>query len=52
MAVKTEQVEKNLVKVVFEVSAEDFQAAIQKVYLKNAKKYSVPGSERVRYPVQ
>ena len=50
MAVKTEQVEKNLVKVVFEVSAEDFQAAIQKVYLKNAKKYSVPGFRKGKVP--
>ena len=50
MAVKTEQVEKNLVKVVFEVSAEDFEAAIQKVYAKNMKKYSVPGFRKGKVP--
>ncbi|MBS7299182.1 MAG: trigger factor [Eubacteriales bacterium] len=50
MAVKTEQVEKNLVKVVFEVSAEDFEAAIKKVYAKNAKKYSVPGFRKGKVP--
>lgn len=50
MAVKTEQVEKNLVKVVFEVSAEDFEKAIQKVYAKNAKKYSVPGFRKGKVP--
>ncbi len=50
MAVKTEQVEKNLVKVVFEVSAEDFEAAIKKVYEKNAKKYSVPGFRKGKVP--
>ena len=35
MAIKTEQVEKNLVKITFEVSAEDFDKATDKVYLKN-----------------
>ena len=50
MAVKTEQVEKNLVKVVFEVSAEDFEAAIKKVYAKNASKYSVPGFRKGKVP--
>lgn len=50
MAVKTEQVEKNLVKVVFEVSAEDFEKAINKVYLKNKSKYSVPGFRKGKVP--
>lgn len=50
MAVKTEQVEKNLVKVVFEVSADDFEAAIKKVYAKNVKKYSVPGFRKGKVP--
>lgn len=43
MAVKTEQVEKNLVKVTFEVSREDFEKAVQKVYAKQKAKISVPG---------
>ncbi len=50
MAVKTEQVEKNLVKVVFEVSAEEFEKAINKVYLKNKSKYSVPGFRKGKVP--
>ncbi len=43
MAIKTEQVEKNLVKLTFEVSAEDFDAAIKKVFNKNKSRYNVPG---------
>ncbi len=50
MAVKTEQVEKNLVKVVFEVSAEAFEEAITKVYAKNSSKYSVPGFRKGKVP--
>ena len=41
MAVKTEQVEKNLVKLTFEVSTEDFAKAINRAYVKNAKKLSL-----------
>ena len=37
MAVKNEQIEKNLVKLTFEVSAEDFDKAINQVYKKNVK---------------
>lgn len=43
MAVKSEQVEKNLVKLTFEVSAEKFEEGVQKAYLKNVKKISIPG---------
>ena len=43
MAVKNEQIEKNLVKLTFEVSAEEFDKAINKVYAKNAKKFNIPG---------
>jgi len=43
MAVKSEQVEKNLVKLTFEVSAEKFEEGMQKAYQKNAKKISIPG---------
>ena len=38
MAVKSEQIEKNLVKLTFEVSAEDFEKAVQQAYLKNKNK--------------
>ncbi len=50
MAIKTEQVEKNLVKLVFEVSAEDFEKAIEQVYLKNKSKYSIPGFRKGKVP--
>ncbi len=50
MSVKTEQVEKNLVKLTFEVSSEDFAQAINKAYAKNAKKYSVPGFRKGKVP--
>lgn len=43
MAVKSEQVEKNLVKLTFEVSAEKFEEGMQKAYLKNVKKINIPG---------
>ena len=48
MAVKNEQIEKNLVKLTFEVSAEDFDKAINQVYKKNVKKFNVPGSEKAK----
>ncbi len=50
MAVKSEQVEKNLVKLTFEVSAEAFAQAMNKAYAKNAKKYSVPGFRKGKVP--
>jgi len=50
MSVKTEQVEKNLVKLTFEVSSEEFAQAINKAYAKNAKKYSVPGFRKGKVP--
>lgn len=50
MAVKTEDVEKNLVKLTFEVSAEDFTKAINEVYKKNAKKFNIPGFRKGKAP--
>lgn len=50
MAVKSEQVEKNLVKVTFEVSREEFEKAMGRAYSKNAKKYSVPGFRKGKVP--
>ena len=50
MAVKSEQVEKNLVKLTFEVSTEKFQEAMSKAYQKNAKKYNVPGFRKGKVP--
>ncbi len=50
MAVKSEQVEKNLIKLTFEVSTEDFGKAMAASYAKNAKKYSVPGFRKGKVP--
>lgn len=50
MAVKNEQIEKNLVKLTFEVSAEEFAKAINKVYAKNAKKFNIPGFRKGKAP--
>jgi trigger factor len=50
MAVKNEQIEKNLVKLTFEVSAEEFAKAINKVYVKNAKKFNIPGFRKGKAP--
>lgn len=50
MAVKSEQIEKNLVKLTFEVSAEDFNKAVNNVYKKNAKKINVPGYRKGKAP--
>lgn len=50
MAVKNEQIEKNLVKLTFEVNAEEFEKAINKVYAKNAKKFNIPGFRKGKAP--
>lgn len=50
MAVKNEQIEKNLVKITFDVSAEDFEKAIDNVYKKNAKKFNIPGFRKGKAP--
>lgn len=43
MAVKSEQVEKNLVKITFEVSREKFEEGINNSYNKNKSKFNIPG---------
>lgn len=50
MSVKNEQIEKNLVKLTFEVSAEEFEKAINKVYKKNAQRFNVPGYRKGKAP--
>lgn len=50
MAVKNEQIEKNLVKLTFEVSSEEFEKAINKVYKKNAQRFNVPGYRKGKAP--
>ena len=43
MSVKVETLEKNMAKLVIEVSAEEFEKALQAAYNKNKNKISVPG---------
>ena len=50
MAVKSEQVEKNLVKLTFEISREEFEKGIDKAYKKNVKKINVPGFRKGKVP--
>lgn len=50
MAVKTEQVEKNLVKLTFEISREELEKGIDEAYKKNAKKISIPGFRKGKVP--
>lgn len=50
MAVKSEQVEKNLVKLTFEVSYDKFEEGMNKAYRKNVKKYNIPGFRKGKVP--
>ena len=50
MAVKCEEVEKNLSKLTFEVSAEDFEKAIDRAYNKNKSKFNIPGFRKGKAP--
>ncbi len=50
MAVKYEEVEKNLQKLTFEVSAEDFEKAIDRAYNKNKNKFNIPGFRKGKAP--
>ena len=50
MAVKTEQVEKNLVKLTFEVDADTFEKAVNQVYLKNRESISIDGFRKGKAP--
>lgn len=50
MAVKTEQVEKNLVKLTFEVSREKFEEGMNDSYKKNKSKFNIPGFRKGKVP--
>jgi len=50
MAVKTESIEKNLSKLTFEVSAEDFAKAVNAAYKKNVGKFNIPGYRKGKAP--
>lgn len=50
MAVKSEQIEKNLTKLTFEVESEIFEKAINRAYKKNVKKINIPGFRKGKAP--
>ncbi len=50
MAFKCEEVEKNLSKLTFEVSSEEFKKAIDRAYNKNKGKFEVPGFRKGKVP--
>lgn len=50
MSVKVEKKEKNVVRLEIEVDAEKFEEGLQKSYLKNVKRFNVPGFRRGKAP--
>ena len=50
MSLHVEKLEKNMIKLTIEASAEDLEKAIQKAYLKNKGKISVPGFRKGKVP--
>jgi len=51
MNVKVEKIEKNAVKLEVSVEAEKFKEALQKSYVKNAKKFNIPGFRKGKAPI-
>ncbi len=52
MSIQVEKLEHNMAKLTIEVSAEDFDAAVNKAYLKNKNKISIPGFRKGKVPRQ
>lgn len=52
MSLKVENLEHNMAKLTVEVSAEEFEGALQKAYLKQRGKISVPGFRKGKVPRQ
>lgn len=52
MSVKVETLEKNMAKLVIEVSAEELEKALQAAYNKNKKNISIPGFRKGKVPRQ
>lgn len=52
MSVKVETLEKNMAKLTIEVSAEEFEKALQTAYNKNKGKISIPGFRKGKVPRQ
>jgi trigger factor len=50
MQVKVEKTEKNIVQLEIEVDAEKFEQGLQKSFVKNAKKFNIPGFRRGKAP--
>lgn len=50
MSLQVEKLEKNMAKLTIEASAEDFEAAIQKAYLKNKGSITLPGFRKGKAP--
>lgn len=50
MSVQVEKLEKNMAKLTIEVSAEEFEAAIEKAYQKNKGKITLPGFRKGKAP--
>mgnify|MGYP004630887661 FL=1 len=50
MSTKVEKIETNVVELEFEISKEDFEAAMQKSYIKNVKQITIPGFRKGKAP--
>lgn len=50
MSLQVEQLEKNMVKLTIEATAEEFDAAVEKAYLKNRSKMSIQGFRKGKAP--
>ena len=50
MSLQVEKLEKNMAKLTVEVSAEDLEKAIEKVYQKQKKQISIPGFRKGKVP--
>ncbi|MDE7331029.1 MAG: trigger factor [Lachnospiraceae bacterium] len=52
MSVQVEKLEKNMAKLIIEVSAEELEKALQNAFLKNKNKISIPGFRKGKVPRQ
>lgn len=52
MSLQVEKLEKNMAKLTIEVDAAEFDAAVQKAYLKNRSRMSIPGFRKGKAPRQ
>ena len=50
MSLQVEKLEGNMAKLTIEVSAEDFEAAVEKAYQKNRNKLNIPGFRKGKAP--